>query len=83
MSTWVFVAKSRRRTCAKARRAAIDAVSADLSDEDADVYNLVDAAVREDALALALNLTGLAATAITALAAATGRTPEEVLRSMA
>lgn len=53
-----------------------------LADEDADVYNITDAAVREDGLGFALNLTALAATAITALAAETGRTPIEVLRSM-
>lgn len=50
-------------------------MAAYLADEDADVYNIADAAVREDGLALALNLTALAATAIAALATATGRTP--------
>jgi hypothetical protein len=76
------VAQSERRTPIESRRAAIDGVAAYLADEDADVYNITAAAVREDALALALNLTALAATAITALAAATDRTPVEVLRSM-
>jgi hypothetical protein len=76
------VAQSRRRIGAESRRAAVNGVAAYLADEDADVYNITDAAVREDSLALALNLTALAATAITALAAATGRTPIEVLRSM-
>lgn len=57
-------------------------MAAYLADEDADVYNITDAAVHEDGLALALNLTALAARAITALAAATGRAPIEVLRSM-
>ena len=44
--------------------------------------NITDAAVREDALAAALNLTALAAAALTALAESTGRTPREVLRSI-
>ena len=57
-------------------------MAAYLADEDADVYNITEAAVREDGLAFALNLTALAAMAITALAAETGRTPIEVLRSM-
>jgi hypothetical protein len=76
------VARNRRGTGDEARRAAVSSVAAYLADEDADVYNITDAAVREDGLALALNLTALAATAITALATATGRTPMEVLRSM-
>ncbi|WP_152990786.1 hypothetical protein [Sphaerimonospora mesophila] len=76
------MAQSQRRTGAESHRAAVDGVAAYLADEDADVYNITDTAVREDALALALNLIALAATAVTALAAATGRTPEEVLRSM-
>lgn len=57
-------------------------VAAYLADEDADVYNITDAAVRVNGLVYALNLTALAATAITALAGATDRTPLEVLRSM-
>lgn len=43
---------------------------------------ITEAAVQEDALTAALNLTALAATAVTALAATTGRNPDEVLRSL-
>jgi Pyruvate/2-oxoacid:ferredoxin oxidoreductase gamma subunit len=64
------------------RRAAVEGVAAYLADKDADVYNITDAAVREDAVAAALNLTVLAAAAVTALADATGRTPFEALRSI-
>ena len=64
------------------RRAAVEGVAAYLADEDADVYNITDAAVQENALAAALNLTALAAAAVTALANATGRTPIEALRSI-
>lgn len=64
------------------RRAAVEGVAAYLGDEDTDVCNITDAAVREDAVAAALNLTALAAAAVTALASATGRTPHEALRSI-
>jgi hypothetical protein len=60
----------------------MDGVAAYIADEDADVYNVIDAAVREDALAAALNLTALAADAVAALAAVTRREPSEVLRSL-
>jgi hypothetical protein len=63
-------------------RAAVEGVAAYFADEDADVYNITDAAVREDAVAVALNLTALAAAAVTALAKATGRMPYEALRSI-
>ncbi|PZV88417.1 hypothetical protein SAMN05443287_12040 [Micromonospora phaseoli] len=74
--------RNRRRSGDEAYPTAVSGVAAYLADEDADVYNITDAAVRLDGLAYALNLTALAATAITALAGATGRTPMEVLRSM-
>jgi len=74
--------RNRRRPGGEAHRAAVSGVAAYLADEDADVYNIADNAVRDDALAFALNLTALAARATTALAAATGRTPAEALRSM-
>lgn len=53
-----------------------------LNDEDADLYNITDAAVQEDALAAAWNLTALAAEAIRELAEATGRSPNEVLAEL-
>jgi hypothetical protein len=76
------VSSSERRKRAATRRAAVEGVAAYLADEDADVYNITDAAVREDAMGAALNLTALAAAAVTALAEATGRTPLEALRSI-
>jgi hypothetical protein len=57
-------------------------VAAYLADEDADVHNVTEAAVQEDALMAALNLTRLAAAAVNALAAATGRASNEILRSL-
>ncbi|MFD8494901.1 hypothetical protein [Amycolatopsis sp. NPDC059657] len=71
-----------RRNRAAMRRAAVDGVAAYLADEDADVYNITDAAVRENAMGAALNLVALAAAAVTAVAEATGRTPHEALRSI-
>ncbi|MBE1498165.1 hypothetical protein H4696_005265 [Amycolatopsis lexingtonensis] len=71
----------RRKRAAK-RSAAVEGVAAYLADEDADVHNITEAAVREDAMTAALNLTALAAAAVTALAEATGRTPFEALRSI-
>ncbi|MFJ1764753.1 hypothetical protein ACIOD2_30820 [Amycolatopsis sp. NPDC088138] len=73
---------SERRKRASARRAMVEGVAAYLADEDADVHNITDAAVREDAMGAALNLTALAAAAVMALAEATGRTPLEALRSI-
>ncbi|WP_409463414.1 hypothetical protein [Amycolatopsis sp. GA6-003] len=73
---------SERKNQAGLHRAAVDAVAACLADEDADIHNLTDAAVRQDALLAALNLVALAAAAVTALAEATGRTPHEALRSI-
>ncbi|GIJ78399.1 hypothetical protein Xph01_28310 [Micromonospora phaseoli] len=74
--------QNRRRAGDNAVRAAVSGVAAYLADQDADVNNFADAAVRNDGPAYALNLTALPATAIAALAARTGRTPMEVLRSM-
>lgn len=76
------VPRSERRNRTATRRTAVEGVAAYLADEDADVYNITDAAIREDAVAAALNLTALAAAAVTALANATGRTPYETLRSI-
>lgn len=76
------MANKQRRTRTEPRQAALDGIAAYLADEDADVHNITEAAVHADALGLALNLTAIAATAITALAEATGRTPTDVLRSM-
>ncbi|MEV4539278.1 hypothetical protein AB0J82_36445 [Asanoa sp. NPDC049518] len=76
------MARTERGTGDAMGRAAVSSVAAYLADEDADVYNIIDAAAREDGLGLALNLTALAAKAMTELATATGHTPMEVLRSM-
>ncbi len=76
------MSSSGRRKRAATRRAAVEGVAANLADEDADVYNIIDAAAREDAVMTALDLTALAAAAVTALAKATGRTPLEALRSI-
>jgi len=74
--------RSGQRRSRHRRRAAVAAVAAYLADEDADVYNVTDAGVKEDALAAALNLTALASAAVAALAAATGRDPQDVLLSV-
>ncbi|ATO13677.1 hypothetical protein CO540_07425 [Micromonospora sp. WMMA2032] len=74
--------RDRRRPGDEAYRTAVSGVAAHLTDADADVYNITEAAVRVDGLVHALTLTALAAAAITALAGATGRTPLDVLRSM-
>jgi hypothetical protein len=57
-------------------------VAACLADADAEVYNLTEAAVRENPLTAALNLTALAAEAVAELAAARTVPPEQVLRSL-
>lgn len=64
------------------RQLSVEAVAAMLNDEDADLYNITDAAVQEDALAAAWNLTALAAEAIRQLAKATERNPLEVLSAL-
>ncbi|WP_326953572.1 hypothetical protein [Amycolatopsis sp. NBC_01286] len=76
------VPSSERRNREAMRRAAVEGVAAYLADEDADVHNIIDAAVRENAVVAALNLTALAAAAVTALAEATDRTPADALRSI-
>ncbi|MBN9743917.1 hypothetical protein DMP23_23055 [Amycolatopsis sp. A1MSW2902] len=73
---------SERKKQSNLHRTTVDAVAAYLADEDADTYNLTDAAVRQDALRAALYMVALAARAVTALAEATGRTPQEALRSI-
>ena len=77
-----MVSKDERRRRESQRQAAVNAVAAYLADQDADVYNIADAAVREDPLTAALHLTALAAGAIRALAEVTGRSPHEVLESL-
>jgi Pyruvate/2-oxoacid:ferredoxin oxidoreductase gamma subunit len=76
------VPRIERRNRTATHRAAVEGVAAYLADEDVDVYNITDAAIREDPVAAALNLTALAAAAVTALANVTGRTPYEALRSI-
>jgi len=63
-----FVSNSERRKHAARRAAAVEGVAAYLADEDA--------------MAAAWSLTVLAAAAVTALAEATGRTPDEALGSL-
>jgi hypothetical protein len=74
--------KPNRHRDARQRQAALEGVAAYLADDDADLYNVTDATTKEDALAAAFNLTALAADAVTALAAATGRDPGDVLRTL-
>lgn len=71
-----------RRGSARLRRAVLEGVAAYLADEDADVCNVTDAAIREDAPAAALHRTALAADAVTALAGVSGRDPQDVLRTL-
>ncbi|WP_444947609.1 hypothetical protein [Micromonospora ureilytica] len=74
--------KIERWHSARLRHASQEGVAAYLANEDAEVYNVTDAAVKRDALAAALNLTALTADAVTALAAVTKRDPHEVLRTL-
>jgi hypothetical protein len=53
-----------------------------LADDDADVGDITEQTIEEDALMAALNLTALAAAAVRALADATGRSPQDVLQSL-
>lgn len=64
------------------RQAAVESVAAYLADDDAEAYNLTQAAVQENALAAALNLTALAAAAVIELAASKGSKPQQILRSL-
>jgi hypothetical protein len=72
--------RTRRRDTG--RKAAAEAVAACLVDDDAEVYNLTEAAVRENPLTAALNVTALAAEAVVELAAARRVPPGQVLRSL-
>jgi hypothetical protein len=78
--TCSMASRSERGSHASQRQPAVDAIAAYLADEDAEVYNLTEAAVRTDALMAALHLTGLAAAAVRALADVTGESPQDVLR---
>lgn len=73
--------RARRRREA-GREAAVKSVAACLADDDAEVHNLTGAAVREDALTAALQLTALVADAVVELAALRNVQPEEVLQSL-
>ncbi|GAA3782030.1 hypothetical protein GCM10022225_83010 [Plantactinospora mayteni] len=57
-------------------------MAAYLADDDAEVFNLTSAAVQQDALAAALDLTALAADVVIELAASKGGRPQQVLRSL-
>ena len=76
---WLAASVGLGQHCAKP---AVGVVAAYLADQDADVYNITNGALRQDALTAALNLTALSAAAVTALAAATGHTPRDTLRSI-
>ena len=73
---------SRRTKGAVDRRAAVDGVAAYLAGKDADVHNITDASVMENALVAAWQPTALAAASVTALGEATGLTPQDALRSI-
>lgn len=77
----LLTVRPRRRRDAD-REAAIKGVAAYLADDDAEVHNLTEAAVREDALTAALRLTALAADAVVELAALRKLRPEQVLQSL-
>jgi hypothetical protein len=64
------------------REAAVRGVAAYLADDDAEVYNLTEVVVRQDALGAALNLTALAADAVADLAASQGVQPGQALRAL-
>lgn len=70
---------SRRKEHEKHHALAAEGVLAYLDGEDADLYNVTDAAVRQDALAAAWNLTALAAASIKLLAERSGVTPQAAL----
>jgi hypothetical protein len=72
--------RARRRDVG--REAAAKGVAACLADDDAEVYNLTEAAIQENALTAALNLTALAAEAVAELAATRKVQPQQVLRSL-
>jgi hypothetical protein len=58
-------------------------VAAYANDEDADLYNLVDAGVRDDGMAMGYALARLGAAAVQELALVTGRTIDVVLGALA
>ena len=70
---------SRRKQQERHHALAAEGVRAYLLDEDADLYNITDAAVTEDPLAAAWNLTALAAAAVEVLAERTGMTATDAL----
>jgi hypothetical protein len=57
-------------------------VAAYLADDDAEVYNLTEAAVQKNALTAALNLTALAAEAVAELAATRGLEAQQILQAL-
>lgn len=69
----------RRKQYDKHHALAADGVRAYLRDEDADLSNITEAAVQQDALAAAWNLTALAAASVRLLAERSGTTPEAAL----
>jgi hypothetical protein len=73
------VSRSRRKRYEQHHALAAEGVLAYLRDEDADLSNIMDAAVQADALAAAWNLTALAAASVRLLAERTGVTPEAAL----
>jgi hypothetical protein len=70
---------SERKRRAAAYRDSVAAVLAYIEGEDADLYNLLDGAARQDALATAFRLTYLAAGAVEELARLTGERPVDIL----
>jgi hypothetical protein len=70
---------SERKRRAAAYRDSVAAVLAYINDEDADLYNLLDAAARTDPLAASYRLAFLAAKSVEELAVATGETPPAIL----
>lgn len=62
------------------RETAERGVAAYLADDEAEVHNVIEAAVRENALAAALHLTAIAGDAVSQLAAARRVGPEQALR---
>lgn len=74
--------KGDRERYLKRRHAAGQIVGAYAKDEDSDLYNLVDAGVREDPMALAYALARLASEAVSQLGTATGRGVDDVLAAL-
>ena len=64
------------------RGAAAKSVAAYLADDEAEVYNLTEAAVQKNALTAALNLTALAAEAVAELAATRGLESQQILQAL-